>query len=104
MHQATLNPKWEGLVARYAWSFPTVGSAASGLLSDDLRQAARQKRIAGIPSDLGNAVVIGIVLQLMRAASEGNLQGSDVPSAVMAILQSLGATRREATAIMKRIL
>lgn len=28
LHQATLNPKWGGLVARYAWSFPTVGSAA----------------------------------------------------------------------------
>jgi AcrR family transcriptional regulator len=104
LHQATLNPKWGGLVARYAWSFPTVGSAARSLLADDLRQAARQQRIAGIPSDLCNAVVVGIVLQLMRSANEGNLQGSDVPPAVMAILQSLGVTRREATAIVKRIL
>ena len=41
-HQATLNPKWGGLVARYAWSFPTVGSAARGLLAEDLHQAVRQ--------------------------------------------------------------
>src|SRR5262245_4398203 len=26
LHQAAVNPKWGGLVARYAWSFPTVGS------------------------------------------------------------------------------
>jgi Transcriptional regulator len=103
LHQATLNPKWGGLVARYAWSFPTVGSAARGLLADDLHQAARQGRIAGISSDLGTAIVVGIVLQVMRSASEGNVQGADVPVAVSAILQSLGVTHREATAVVKRV-
>ena len=103
LHQATLNPKWGGLVARYAWSFPTVGSAARGLLADDLHQAARQERITGISSELGTAIVVGIVLQVMRSASEGNLQSADVPFAVMAILQSLGVSRREATAVVKRI-
>ena len=103
LHQATLNPKWGGLVARYAWSFPTVGSAARGLLADDLHQAERQGRIAGISSDLGTAIVVGIVLQVMRSASEGNVQGADVPVAVSAILQSLGVTHREATAVVKRV-
>lgn len=103
LHQATLNPKWGGLVARYAWSFPTVGSVARGLLADDLRRATRQRRITGISSDLGSAIVVGIVLQVMRSASERNLQGSDVPFAVIAILQSLGVARREATAIVKRV-
>lgn len=103
LHQATLNPQWGGLVARYAWSFPTVGSAARGLLADDLRQAVRQDRIAGISSDLGSAIVVGIVLQVMRSASEGNVQGPDVPLAVTAILQSLGVTHREATAVVKRV-
>ena len=103
LHQATLNPKWGGLVARYAWSFPTVGSAARGLLADDLRHAARQGRIAGISSDLGTAVVVGIVLQVMRSASEGSVKSLDVPVAVTAILQSLGVTHREATAVVKRI-
>src|SRR5262249_22689442 len=52
MHQAALNRTWGGLVARYAWSFPTVGSAARALLADDLRQAARQKRIAIVSPEL----------------------------------------------------
>jgi hypothetical protein len=34
---------------------------------------------------------------------EGNLHGSDMPLAVMAILQALGVSRREATRIMKRV-
>jgi AcrR family transcriptional regulator len=103
LHQATLNPKWGGLVARYAWSFPTVGSVARGLLADDLRQATRQDRIASISSDLGTAIVVGIVLQVMRSASEGNTQSSDVPFAVTAILQSLGVPRRNAAAVVKRV-
>lgn len=103
LHQATLNPKWGGLVARYAWSFPTVGSAARGLLADDLYQAARQGRIAEISADLGTAIVVGIVLQVMMSASEGNVQSPDVPFAVIAILQSLGVSRREAHAVVKRV-
>ncbi len=94
LHQATLNPKWGGLVARYAWSFPTVGSAARGLLADDLYQASRQGRIAEISSDLGTAIVVEIVLQVMLSASEGNVQSPDVPFAVIAILQSLGVSRQ----------
>ena len=60
LSQATLNPKWGGLVARYAWSFPTVGSAARGLLAEDLHQAARQGLIAEISPHLGTAIVVGI--------------------------------------------
>jgi AcrR family transcriptional regulator len=104
LHQATLNPKWGGLVARYAWSFPTVGSAARGLLAEDLYQASRQGRIAEISSDLGTAIVVGIVLQVMLSASEGNVQSPDVPFAVIAILQSLGVSRREAHAVVKRVM
>jgi AcrR family transcriptional regulator len=103
LHQATLNPAWGGLVARYAWSFPTVGSAARGLLAEDLRQAVRRGHITEISPHLGTAIVVGIVLQAMRAVSEGTLQGQDVPLAVAAILQSLGVARREAAAVTKRV-
>ena len=103
LSQATLNPKWGGLVARYAWSFPTVGSAARGLLAEDLQQAARQGRIAEISPQLGTAIVVGIVLQVMLSASEKNVRGSDIPFAVTAILQSLGVSRREAHAAVKRV-
>jgi AcrR family transcriptional regulator len=103
LHQATLNPQWGGLVARYAWSFPTVGSAARALLADDLHQAGRQDRIAGISFELSTALVVGIVLQVMRSVSERNLRSPDVPFAVISILQSLGVTRREAAAVVKRV-
>ncbi|MBR0691896.1 TetR/AcrR family transcriptional regulator [Bradyrhizobium lablabi] len=103
LHQAAVNPKWGGLVARYAWSFPTVGSKARGLLADDLHQAARKGRISEISPDLGTAIVVGIVLQVMRSASEGNLRSSDMPSAVVAILRSLGVSGREATRAVKHI-
>ena len=103
LQQATVNPTWGGLVARYAWSFPTVGSAARGLLAEDLREAARRGLITEISPDLGSAIVVGIVLQVMLSASEGNVRSPDVPSAVTAILQSLGVSRREAHAIVRRV-
>jgi AcrR family transcriptional regulator len=103
LQQATLNPTWGGLVARYAWSFPTVGSAARGLLAEDLREAARRGLITEISPDLGSAIVVGIVLQVMLSASEGNVRSPDVPSAVTAILQSLGVSRREAHAVVRRV-
>jgi AcrR family transcriptional regulator len=104
LRQAAVNPRWGGLVARYAWSFPTVGSTARDLLAEDLRQATRKGQISENSSDLATAIVVGIVLQAMRSASEGNLQGADMPFAVSAILQALGVSRREATRVVKHVI
>jgi AcrR family transcriptional regulator len=103
LHQAAVNPKMGGLIARYAWSFPAVGSTARNLLAEDLRQALRRGRISEISLDLAAAMVVGIVLQVMRSASEGGLHSSDMPLAVIAILQSLGVSRREAKHAVKRV-
>ena len=103
LHQAALNPKWGGLVARYAWSFPDVGSAARGLLAEDLREAARRGRVSNLSPALGSAIVVGIVLQVMRSIADGNVKRSDVRCAVISVLQSLGVARREAMAAVKRV-
>ena len=104
LRQAAVNQRWGGLVARYAWSFPAVGRTARDLLAEDLRQATRKGQIPEISSDLAAAIVVGIVLQVMRSAGEENLQSSDMPSAVIAILQALGISRREATRVVKRVI
>jgi AcrR family transcriptional regulator len=104
LHQAAVNPKWGGLVARYAWSFPVVGATARNLLADDLHQAARKGRIPAIPAHLATALVVGIVLQVMRSAGEGSLHSPDMPAAVIAILQSLGISRPEAKRVVKRVI
>jgi AcrR family transcriptional regulator len=103
MHQAVLNPAWGSLVARYAWSFPTVGGGAREMLADDLRRAARQKFIGSISFELASAIVVGVVLNVMRSASEGNLRTPDVANAVIAILLALGASRRKAESALKRV-
>jgi AcrR family transcriptional regulator len=101
--QAVQNPFWGGLVARYAWAFPTVGRAARDLLAEDLHRATVKRHVAAISPELGSALVVGIVLQVMRAASERRLHGSDVPAAVVGILSALGVSRRVATAAVKRV-
>jgi AcrR family transcriptional regulator len=92
LHHAAVNPKLGGLVARYAWSFPVVGKTARTLLAEDLLHAMREGRVSEISPDLAAAMVVGIVLHVMRSASEGILHRADMPLAVIAILKD--ATRR----------
>jgi len=104
IHQALLNPAWGKLVARAVWSLPTVGKATREDLAEDLRDAVSRKRIPVVPLELGIAVVTGIVLHTMLSASEKRLGQSDVAMATIAVLLSLGVSRREATATAQRVI
>jgi AcrR family transcriptional regulator len=103
IRQALLDPEWGALVARAAWTLPTVGRAARENMTDDLRRALLEERIAAISLELGAALVLGAVLQTMRLASEKRLKMADAKTAVIAILSSLGVSRREAAAIVRRL-
>ena len=97
------NPVWGGLVARTAWELQEVGAAARADLVEDVREAVLQKRIAAISLPLGVSIVTGSVLQAMLSASAKLLVSADGPAAVVAILMALGVSRREATAIVRRV-
>ena len=100
--QALRDPAWGGLIARGIWAFPAVAAAARLRLSEDLRQAADQGRLAAISQEAGFDIVVGIVVQAMRSASEKRLSAEDVPAIVAAVLRALGATAGEAVQIVRR--
>jgi AcrR family transcriptional regulator len=103
IRQAQQDPAWGGLAARGVWAFPTVASAARKQLSADLRLAGSQGRLTLISAEVGFDIVIGIVLQAMRSASERRLSPSDVSAAVSGILRGLGVAADEADRIVRRL-
>ena len=80
--EAQRDPAWGALIARGAWAFPTVASAARERLKTNLRLAQREGRLASFSIEVGFDLVFGIVLQAMRSASEARLSPDDVPDVV----------------------
>jgi AcrR family transcriptional regulator len=102
IEQALCDPAWGALAVRGTWAFPKVAGAARDRLRENLRLAASHGRLAPIPAEVGFDIVVGIVLQAMRSASERRLSASDVPLAVSAILRALGLSAEEADRIVGR--
>ena len=103
IRQALHDPAWGGLAARGVWAFPAVVTAARKRLSDDLRAAIAQGRIAPVSAEVGFDIAVGSVLQAMRSASENRLSPSDVPAAVSGVLRGLGVAADEAEQIGRRL-
>jgi AcrR family transcriptional regulator len=103
LDQALLSPAWGALVVRAVWAFPAVASVARNHACEDLQLAFEQGRLAPIPTELGLSIVLGIVLEAMRSASERRLSSSDVPRAVTAALRALGVAPREAEQVVRRL-
>jgi AcrR family transcriptional regulator len=100
--QALRDPAWGALSARGIWACPPVARAVSSRLSEDLHHAIEQGRLAAISAELGFDIVVGVVLQAMRSASERKLTSRDVPLIVSAVLRALGLATDEADRIARR--
>src|SRR5271165_6061296 len=101
--EALRDPAWGALAVRGTWAFPKVAGEARERLRENLRLAAVQGRLAPIPAEVGFDIVVGIVLQAMRSASERRLSAPDVPLAVSATLRALGLSAEEADRIVGRL-
>jgi len=59
---ALRNPGWGGLTARGIWAFPPVARAVHMRLSEDLRHAIEQRRLASVSTEIRFDIVVGVVL------------------------------------------
>jgi len=59
---ALRNPAWGALTARGIWAFPPVARAVHMRLSEDLRHAIEQRRLASVSTEIGFDIVVGVVL------------------------------------------
>ena len=83
------------VVARMAWSFPTVGRVARSRLLEDLKLALKEVPQQDSSLELNLEVVLGIVLQVLAAIGQRRLSSRDRQAAVGSILRAIGAEEAE---------
>jgi AcrR family transcriptional regulator len=102
IEEARRNPNWGMLIANGLWTFPTVAFAARERLKEILQRARRPDRLASFSEEVGFDLVVGVVIQAMRSASEAKLSSADVADLVQGILRALGVNAEDAEVMERR--
>lgn len=101
--KALEDPSWAAVVARMAWSFPTVGRVARSRLLGDLKLALKEVPQQDSSLELNLEVVLGIVLQVLAAIGQRRLSSRDRQAAVGSILRAIGADSRRVRSMLARL-
>lgn len=101
--KAINDPRWASLVARMAAAATKGGEAARRHLFEDLQQFSKDLPGGEASAELNMEIVVGIMLQLLRALGEGRLRSLDREAAVGAILRAIGLNARQVKAVLARL-
>lgn len=102
--RALADPGWAGVAARMATATASVGEIARRRLLEDLRRHLKGPPHGGtISADLGQEVVVGIVLQVLSAIAEGRLSSRHREGAIAAILRAIGLDGRQVMSVLARL-
>jgi AcrR family transcriptional regulator len=103
INKALSDPRWAALVSRMAAAAPKGGELARRRLFEDLQQFTKGIQGDGASPELNLEIVVGIMLQLMRALGEGRLSSLDRDAALGAILRAIGLSARQAKSVLARL-
>jgi AcrR family transcriptional regulator len=95
IEKALEDPSWGAVVARMAWSYPTVGRVARSRLREDLKFVLEGMPQQETSLELSLEVTLGIMLQVLAAISQGRLSFRDQKAAIGSILRATGVTTRQ---------
>jgi AcrR family transcriptional regulator len=101
--KALVDPRWASLVARMAAAAPKGGELLRSRLFEDLQQFSKGLPDDGVRAELKLEIVVGIMLQLMRALGEGRLSKLDRDAAVGVILRAIGLNARQAKSVLAHV-
>ena len=101
--KALNDSRWASLVARMVAAAPKGGEIARRRLFEDLQQFSNGLPGGKASAELNLEIVVGIMLQLLRAVGEGRLPSLDRDAAVSAILRAIGLNARQAKSILARL-
>ncbi|BCH21569.1 TetR/AcrR family transcriptional regulator [Mesorhizobium sp. L-8-3] len=101
--KALKDPRWASLVARMAAAAPEGGELLRRRLFEDLQRFSQDMTGGTASAELNLEIVIGIMLQLMRAIGEGRLSSLDRDAAVSAVLRAIGLNARQAKSALARV-
>jgi AcrR family transcriptional regulator len=103
IEKAMEDPSWAAVVARMAWSYPTVGRVARSRLREDLKLVLKGMPQQETSLELSLEVALGIMLQVLAAISQGRLSSRDRQAAVGSILRAIGADSRRVRSMLARL-
>ena len=105
IEKALEEPSWGIVVARMARSVASVGKVARRRLLEDLRRVAKETPQGPTPisPQLGQEIVLGIMLQLLSAFGEGRLSSRDREGATGAILRAMGVSGQRVKSTLARM-
>ncbi|MCG5481595.1 MAG: TetR/AcrR family transcriptional regulator [Ensifer alkalisoli] len=101
--KALNDSRWASVVARLATAAPNGGEIARPRLVEDLQQFSKELPDDGASVELKLEIVVGIMLQIMRAIGEGRLASLDRDDAISAILRAIGLSAQEAKSLLARL-
>ncbi len=101
--KALNDPRWASVVARLAAVAPKGGEMARRRLFEDLQQFSKALPDDGVSAELKLEIVVGIMLQILRALGEGRLSSLDRDAAIGAMLRAIGLNAQEAKSVLVRL-
>ncbi|MER8429517.1 TetR/AcrR family transcriptional regulator [Mesorhizobium caraganae] len=101
--KALNDPRWASLVARMATVDAKGGELVRDRIFEDLQQFSNNLPDGGPSAHLNLEIVVGIMLQLMRALGERRLSSLDRDPAISAILRAIGLNAREVKSVLTRL-
>ena len=93
--KALEDPSWAAVVARMAWSYPTVGRVARSRFREDLKLVLKEMPQQESRLELSLEVALGIMLQVLSAIGQGRLSSRDQQATIGCILRAIGAESRQ---------
>jgi AcrR family transcriptional regulator len=103
IEKAFNDAQWATLAARMVAASPKGGEIARRRLFEDLQQISKGLPGGKASAELNLEIVVGIMLQLLRALGEGRLRSLDREAAVGSILRAIGLDGRHTKTVLGRL-
>jgi AcrR family transcriptional regulator len=103
IEKALEDKSWATVVARMAWSHPTVGQVARTRLREDLQSVLKETPRQDSSLELSLEVVLGIMLQVLAGIGQGRLAFRDRQAAIGSILRAIGIGGQQVRSTLARL-
>ena len=95
--------RWGALTSKFLLASPQWGEVVRRRLLEDLRQLSKGLPRGAASVELNLEIVVGIILQLMRALGQGRLSSRDRNPAIGAILRAIGLDARRTKSVLAHL-
>ena len=95
--------RWGALTSKFLLAAPKWGEVVRRRLLEDLQQLSKGLPHGEASVELNLEIVIGVILQLMRALGQGRLSSRDRDPAIGAILRAIGLDARRTKSVLAHL-